>query len=79
MSTDEELQIFRSNIRLLRKQKKLTQKEMASFMGICVGTLRGIERGSFPPRANFRMLVRTSRSFHIPIHLLFRPIQTESK
>ena len=74
MSTDEELQIFCSNIRLLRKQKQLTQREMASYMGICVGTLRGIERGSFPPRANFRMLVCTSRSFHIPIHLLFRPI-----
>ena len=77
MSTDKELQIFCSNIRLLRKQKQLTQKEMASFMGICVGTLRSIERGCFPPRANFRMLVHTSRSFHIPIHLLFHPIQSD--
>jgi len=77
MTTNEELQIFCQNIKLLRQKNHLSQRKMARAMGICVQTLRTIESGTFPPRVSYQMLFYTSRFFHIPLDDLFSPISAE--
>ena len=76
MTTEEELKIFCDNIAFLRKQRKLTQKETAKGMGICLATLRSIERGTFPPRVSYKVLFYASRFFGLSVDDLFCPLAT---
>ena len=78
VTTKEELKNFCDNIVFLRKQRKLTQKETAKGMGICLATLRSIERGTFPPRVSYKVLFYTSRFFDLSLDDLFNPL-TEKK
>lgn len=71
MSTEEELAHFCRNMRLVRIQHKLTQKEMAAILGIGVGSLRKIESGTFPLRIGCNIFFRFHSAFHIPVSLLF--------
>jgi len=68
---DYELSVFCDNVRFLRKAHGLSQKEMAKIMGIGVGGLRIIERGTVPPRLDVFVLICLSDHFHISCDSLF--------
>ena len=55
---------FRTNICYLRKRNGLTQKEMASILGVSVGTYRRIEQMEPAVRLHDKMIVRMARHFH---------------
>ena len=71
MNTDLEFLCFCQNVRRLRTEAGLSQKEMAQIMGIGVYSLRKIELGTFPPRAGVDMFFRLRDTFHISIVSLF--------
>lgn len=71
MNTDLEFLCFCQNVRRLRTEAGLSQKEMAQIMGIGVYSLRKIELRMFPPRAGVDMFFRLRHTFHISIVSLF--------
>ena len=54
-----------NRIRELRKQKKMTQKELANHLQIADSTLSYWEMGKYEP--DFESLKSLSRFFHVPI------------
>lgn len=64
------LDSFRKNICYLRKVNKMTQKDMAQVMGICVQTFRKIEKGDPNVRANDIMIRRMCRYFSVSVDKL---------
>lgn len=50
MDNKKELDTFCANIRYLRQQRQLSQKEMAALLHISVDYVRRLERGEVPPR-----------------------------
>ena len=71
LQNDEEIQIFMHNVTWLRKQNGLSQKEMAVWLGVGVGTIRKIERGVLPPRLVADVVWGIQDSFQIPPRELF--------
>lgn len=57
---------FVYNIIWIRKQYKLTKKDMAECMGIGVGSLNKIEKQVLPPRLSVRVVFNIEDSFGIP-------------
>ena len=56
--------IFR-NIRYLRKQHNLSQKQMAQIMRLCVGGIRKIEKGDHSVRIHIGHIYRLCDHFSI--------------
>ncbi len=65
------LKAFCRNVYRLRKEHGLSQKEMARIMGVGVGSLRKVERGTVPPRMDILVLHNLTLHFSIPISSLF--------
>lgn len=59
-------------VQQLRKDRHLSQKEMARILGVGVGTVRKIERGIFPERISCPVLVNIYREFGIKPSEQFR-------
>lgn len=65
MDNSRELHIFAQNIQYIRKLHNLTQKQMATLLGISVQSLRNIEQGPIPPRLHFGILLKVYQEFQI--------------
>ena len=65
------LHIFNRNIRFLREVNGLTQREMAAIMGVCLETLRKIEKNIPTPSMNCLVPLRVSLHFQIPLDTLW--------
>ncbi len=65
MKKEQMIEIFCSNIKALRKQRKLSKASMAKLMGICEKGLSDIEEGKLPPRLNIAVLFSIHRNFGI--------------
>ena len=66
-----ELSTFCENVRLIRKEHGLTQREMVKIMGIGVGSFRKVEQGVIPPRLDVSVLICLSDYFGISCDSLF--------
>lgn len=71
---NDDIQILSRNLCILRKYHRLTQKEMASILGISVTSLRKLEHGILPHRLTIDFLFALNAHFHIPIDTLFSEI-----
>ena len=68
--------VFSENVKCIRKEAGLSQKEMAHMLGIGVSTLSKIENGVLPPRLSCSVLFRIQRHFGIHPKDMFTPIVT---
>ena len=64
MENDKELMCFCQNIRYLRKKHNLTQKQMATLLGIGIQTLRMLEKNIVPPYLRCSVLYQIYLHFH---------------
>ena len=67
----EENRNFLSNLKYLRRQHHLTQKQMAQILGISITTWRKIEQGIMPPRLSSLVVYRAADAFGIAAIKLF--------
>ena len=65
--------VFCYQIKRIRKENKLTQKEMAHKLGVSVSTLSKIEKGIIPPRLSCSILFCVQKEFGIQPKDLFAP------
>ncbi len=74
MDYDETVQIICRNIRFLRKNAAMTQRDMAAIMGISVSSLRKLESGHLPPRLGMEAVFSLAEALGLPPALLFHPL-----
>ena len=67
----EELNNLLYNIKWLRMQHGLSEKQMAEILGIGVGSLRKIENGALPPRLSVSIVFKVQNYFCIQPKDLF--------
>lgn len=68
----EENRNFLSNLKYLRRQHNLTQKQMAQILGISITTWRKMEQGIMPPRLSSLVIYRAADAFGVDAARLFR-------
>ena len=73
MTKSKNFLYFSYHIQRIRKEQKLTQREMAGRLGIGVRTLSMIERGILPPRLSCEIIFRIQDQFGIHPKDLFKP------
>ncbi len=74
MKKDAEIQILCKNIAMLRKKQGMTQRELASLMGIGVSSLRKLEAGVLPPRLEINAITALARAFPLSPAALFQEL-----
>lgn len=74
VNNQDEVKVFCDNIRLLRKNQKLSQKEMAKKLRIGVYSLRKIERGELPPRLDSKVVWYIYKEFSLKPHQMFKAL-----
>lgn len=72
---NNEVEIFCNNVKLLRKNNSLTQKEMAKICNVGVKSISNIEKGILPKRLSASVLFSLHSHFNISLSALFRPIK----
>ena len=65
MNHEHEFKILCENVKKLRMKERLSQKEMASLLGIGIYSLKKLENGILPPRLTWRFLLSIHESFGI--------------
>ena len=73
MTKSKNFLYFSYHIQRIRKEQKLTQREMAGRLGIGVRTLSMIEKGILPPRLSCAIIFRIQDQFGIHPKDLFKP------
>ncbi len=73
MSTKYDQKNFGNNIRLLRKVHRLSQKEMATIMGVSVYCVRKAEQGVFAASLHIDALVNLSKHFRLRPSIFLAP------
>ena len=71
MNNHRDIEIFCHNVAFLRKQHKLSRKEMAKRLEIGVWCLTRIEQGLFPPRLGCNVVFCVYKQFGIRPSQLF--------
>ena len=69
-----EWQIFGANLRCLRKEHALSQRQMADSLEISVYSLRKIDRGILPPRVKVSVVLLFCKQFHLKPTQAFSPL-----
>ena len=49
--------VLRNNLKEIRKQKKLSQDELAKMVGVSRNTISSIETGQFSPTAKLALII----------------------
>lgn len=75
VESNTELHQFCKNVSYIRKQTKLSKKEMARIMHISVSTLQKLESGTVPPRFGMESIFHLCRTFHIKPRQLFSHLE----
>ena len=73
MTKSRDFLYFSQHVQRIRREQKLTQREMANRLGIGVRTLSMIERGILPPRLSCEIVFRIQDQFAIHPQDLFKP------
>ena len=76
--SNDEKRIFGDNIRLLRKVRRLSQKELAQIMGVSIYCVRKAEQAIITNSLCVDALINLSRHFHLRPSTPFSPITTLS-
>ena len=66
--------IFCQNVKTLRKQNGLTQKEMAEKLGIGVKSLSLMENGIVPKRLSTEVIYKVSNCFDVSASVLLSTV-----
>ena len=72
-----EVHLFCENVKALRQRENLSKKEMAKRLGIGVGSLTQLERGTLPPRLRCNVLLKIYNCFGVSPDRMFLPIEKE--
>ena len=74
MTDHSDVEVLCSNVTLLRKLNRMTQKQMAELMEVSVYCVRKVERGELPPMFGVRQIFHLSRHFGLHPSEFFSPI-----
>ena len=77
MDNFEKILIFSQNMKKIRKNAQLTQREMAQKLGISIASLSKIEKGILPPRLSCSILFRIHKEFGVHPKDLFEPLVSD--
>lgn len=77
MENFEKILIFSQNMKKIRKNAQLTQREMAQKLGISIASLSKIEKGILPPRLSCTILFRIHKEFGVHPKDLFEPLVSD--
>lgn len=62
--------IIENNVRLLRKQKKLTQEELAKKIGVSRKTIVSLEKGNYTP--SLLLAFQIAKELNVDINEIFQ-------
>lgn len=71
LENEKELKTLSKNIVWLRREKRLSKKEMAALLGIGVQSLTRLENGEVPPRLGVSTLFNIQTAFGISPRIIF--------
>ncbi len=72
-SFENELKQFGTEIKSVRKAKKITQLQLASLCDIDIRTIQRIEKGEFNP--SLRVLIRIANAFEMSLSSLIKQVE----
>jgi transcriptional regulator with XRE-family HTH domain len=72
-SFENDLKQFGTEIKSVRKAKKITQLQLSSLCDIDIRTIQRIEKGEFNP--SLRVLIRIANAFEMPLSNLIKQVE----
>jgi len=72
-SFENDLKQFGTEIKTVRKSKKITQLQLASLCDIDIRTIQRIEKGEFNP--SIRVLIRIANAFEMSLSNLIKQVE----
>jgi transcriptional regulator with XRE-family HTH domain len=72
-SFENDLKQFGTEIKSVRKAKKITQLQLASLCDIDIRTIQRIEKGEFNP--SLRVLMRIANAFEMSLSSLIKQVE----
>lgn len=72
-SFENDLKQFGTEIKSVRKAKKITQLQLASLCDIDIRTIQRIEKGEFNP--SLRVLIRIANAFEMSLSNLIKQVE----
>jgi transcriptional regulator with XRE-family HTH domain len=72
-SFENDLKQFGTEIKTVRKSKKITQLQLASLCDIDIRTIQRIEKGEFNP--SLRVLMRIANAFDMSLSELIKQVE----
>jgi transcriptional regulator with XRE-family HTH domain len=72
-SFENDLKQFGTEIKTVRKSKKITQLQLSSLCDVDIRTIQRIEKGEFNP--SLRVLVRIANAFEMSLSSLIKQVE----
>lgn len=72
-SFENDLKQFGTEIKTVRKSKKITQLQLSSLCDVDIRTIQRIEKGEFNP--SLRVLIRIANAFEISLSSLIKQVE----
>ena len=72
-SFENELKQFGTEIKTVRKSKKITQLQLSSLCDVDIRTIQRIEKGEFNP--SLRVLMRIANAFEMSLSSLIKQVE----
>ena len=72
-SFENDLKQFGTEIKTVRKSKKITQLQLASLCDIDIRSIQRIEKGEFNP--SLRVLIRIANAFEMSLSSLIKQVE----
>jgi transcriptional regulator with XRE-family HTH domain len=72
-SFENDLKQFGTEIKTVRKSKKITQLQLSSLCDVDIRTIQRIEKGEFNP--SLRVLIRIANAFEMSLSNLIRQVE----
>lgn len=72
-SFENDLKQFGTEIKTVRKSKKITQLQLSSLCDVDIRTIQRIEKGEFNP--SLRVLIRIANAFEMPLSNLIKQVE----
>jgi transcriptional regulator with XRE-family HTH domain len=72
-SFENDLKQFGTEIKTVRKSKKITQLQLSSLCDVDIRTIQRIEKGEFNP--SLRVLIRIANAFEMSLSSLIKQVE----
>lgn len=69
------VKIFKTNIKVLRAEREITQEQLAKAIGVSRGTILEIERGTFNP--SLKLSFKIANYFNKTVDYVFEILEEE--